>query len=157
MNIPRNLCDIQPLFQPFAKRAQKNIERRRKTRKYAEYNSSPNKGSDSTEWVNERLKGGTLEKGGLFSPFFQMAGSNKCDLCIDVKEYACKRGRSTHDGVSCALLLMYGRKWAFLAEKTLAISPVRSARHKEGCSSFSSGFALKQMTACVGPQKDREN
>lgn len=157
MNIPLNLCDIQPLFEPSVERVQKNVKGGRKTRKQSELNAFPNKILDSPKRIYGGSKGGTLGREWFISPFFHIAASNECDLCINLKEYACRRGRGTQDGVSCALLFVYKRKWGFFAEKSPDISPVWLASYKEGCSASFYGVALKQVPSSTVLQKDKED
>lgn len=150
MNIPLNPCNImqtQPLFGLSAERAQKTVY------------CTPflNKGLELTGREGKSSKVGTFEECESFLPFFQIAESNKCDLCTNLKKYTYKRRRSARNGVSCALLFVFERKWGLRAKNSLDIPTVWSASYREGCSVDSPEIDLKQMTASAVTQKDKEN
>lgn len=157
MNILLNLCDMQPLFEPSVERVQKKVRGGRKIKKKVDCTHFLNKVLELTGREGKSSKVGTFEECESFLPFFQSGKSNECDLCTNSKEYACKRGRNTQDGVSCALLFVYKRKWGFFAEKTPDISPVWLASSKEGCSASFYGVALKQVPSITVLQKDKED
>lgn len=160
MNIPLNPCNImqmQPLFGLSAERAQKNVERRRKTKKKVDCTPFLNRALEITGRGGKSSKVGTFEEGESFLPFFQITESNERNLCTNLKKYICERGRGTQDRVSCALLFVYKRKWGFFAEKSPDISLVWLASYKEGCSASFYEVVLKQTTARTVLQKDKEN
>lgn len=160
MNIPLNPCNImqmQPLFGLSAERAQKNVERRRKTKKKVDCTPFLNKALEITGRGGKSSKVGTFEEGEPFLPFFKITESNERNLCTNLKEYTCERGRGIQDGVSCALLLIYERKWDSFYGKSLDSLLIERTGHKEGRSASFPGVALKQTTARTVLQKDKEN
>ena len=160
MNIPLNPCNImqmQPLFGLSAEGAQKNVERGRKAKKKMDFIPFLNKELELAGQGDNSSKVGTFEDGKSFLPFFQITESNERNLCTNLKEYTCERGRSTQDGVSCALLLIYGKKWDSFYGKSLDSLLIERTGRKGGGSASFLEIALKQMTASAVMQKDKEN